>query len=410
MPGAHSPRGPSGAHRWRKCARSVIEEEGLPDEAGMEAAYGTVFHEYAALCLEVGLDPHVFVGAPCDTDKGTLYFDRQMAENMLTGLDYVRDTAAEPGSELFVETQVDLSPWLGPDEFGTADVGIINVPKRKIVGFDWKYGAGEPVDPKWNDQVILYLLGFWHTVAAARFEGVDPAEIEVTINIEQPRAPGGGGVWYTNMAVLLREGEQIRKDADKTRDPNAVATPGTKQCKFCKAAKANTCKARAEAALDMFDAKLDDVDEYAEIGATLPLPKPKALTPEQRTYILLNADLITGWLKALHAEAYDDAMKGRPVPDMKLVYGRNPARAWRDADKAKPTLERAFGDDAYTRKLLSPSQVEEKVGKKEYKARFDKHVNYGDPKPELVPLTDRRDPIPNLQAKFDALMGEDDLV
>lgn len=407
MPGAHSRLSPSSAHRWRKCAGAPNQEAGLPDTAGIEAAEGTVFHEYAGLCLEIGLDPHVFVGAPCDTGHGTLTFTREMADAMLYGLDYVRDWASEPGTSIYIEQRVDLSPWLGEEEFGTSDCCIVNKTKRRIIVFDWKYGAGVPVSPIWNDQGILYTLGCWNTYKLFEmFAGIDPADIEVLIVIEQPRAQGGGGIWYTNMAVLLSEGHKIIIDAEATKDDDAAIVPGTKQCQFCRAARANTCKPRVEHTLRMFDLGLDEISEFAEIGATIPLPKLRALTPKQRSYILLNQSSITGWLGALHAEAYDDALKGRPVPDMKLVLGRSPARAWKDVEKTKPTLERAFGDKAYTRKLLSPAQVEEAVGKKAYGERFDKHVAKGDPKPELVPATDRRDSIPDAGSKFDALMED----
>lgn len=408
MPGAHSRLSPSSAHRWRKCPGAPRQEEGLPDSSGIEAAYGTVFHEYGALCLELGLDPQVFVGAPCETDHGLLFFDQQMADNMLYGLDYLRDFAAESEAAMYVEQKVDLSPWLGPDEFGTSDCCIINKARKRIIIFDWKYGIGVPVSPIWNDQAILYGLGCWQSFAAAVFEGVDPAEIEVVIVIEQPRAPGGGGVWYTNMATLLREGGKIKNDAKATLDPDAEIIPGEKQCQFCRAAKFNTCKPRAEHKLKMFDLGLEEIDEFAEIGATPPLPK--ALTPEQRSYILTHRASFTSWLDSLHAEAYDDAMKGRPVPRMKLVYGRYPPRKWKDEEKSRPTLERALGDKAYTRKLVSPTQLEEAVGKRAYKERFAVHVDVGEPKPELVSETDRRDPIPDIGSKFDALMEDDNLV
>src|SRR5690606_38951217 len=107
---------------------------------------------------------------------------------------------------------------------------------------------------------------------------------------------------------------------------------------FCRAAKFNTCKARVEFNPARFDLKLDEIDELAEIGASVPLPDRRALTPEQRSFILLNRAMFTKWLDDLHAEAYDDAIKGRPVPNMKLVLGRSPARKWKDEEKEKVIL------------------------------------------------------------------------
>ena len=58
---------------------------GLPNTVGIEAAYGTVFHDYAADCAELGLDPQHFVGDGFDTGDGFgwLEFDQAMADNML---------------------------------------------------------------------------------------------------------------------------------------------------------------------------------------------------------------------------------------------------------------------------------------------------------------------------------------
>lgn len=408
MPSAHSEKGPSKAHRWRKCPGSIAAERGLPDDSGIEAAQGQVFHEYADICLTTGFDPHVFIGKPFEHEKfGTLFFDREMAESMLYGLDYLRDLASEPGAEMFVERQVDLQRWCGEGEFGTSDAGVINALERRIVVFDWKYGM-IPVQPFWNDQAILYVLGFWNDVAEALFEGIDPKDIQVSVVIEQPRAPGGGGVWHTTMDVLLREGRKIVIDAEAADDPDAERTPGPKQCQWCKAAKAGICAEYLDLQLSAFDLKMDEIDDYASVD--VPPPMPKIVTPERRAYLLKFRPVFTRFVDELHAQAYDDAMKGKPDPGMKLVPGRKPARKWRDDAKQEAILSRRLGKNAYNMKLCSPTQVEEQVGKKVFGEKFGHHVKFEDPKPILVPSTDRRDPIPDVQSRFDTAMNEDDLI
>lgn len=400
----HSEKGPSGAHRWRRCAGSINAERGLPDDSGIEAAEGQVFHEYADLCLTFGLDPDVFVGKPFFHEKfGILFFSREMADNMLYGLDYLRDIAAEPGAQMYVEQQVDISRWCGDGQFGTSDAGVINKGRCKITIFDWKYGM-IPVVPHWNDQEILYALGFWNDVAEALFEGFDPADIEVEMIIEQPRAPGGGGVWHTNMAVLLKEGQKIVLDAAACDDPDALRTPGPKQCQWCRAAKAGTCPEFVELQLATFDMKLDELDDYIEAG--VPPRLPKVITPERRGYILTFAPVWNRFIETLHAQAYDDALKGRPTPLQKLVPGRSPARKWRDEEKEKHVLERRFGDKAYIKKLCSPAQIEEQVGKRVFAKDFKHHVREEEAKPILVPESDRRDPIPDVGSRFDAAMED----
>jgi len=401
----HSELGPSKAHRWRRCPGSVAAERPLPDDARIEAAEGQCFHEYADLCLTFGLDPQVFVGAEFEHEKfGTLVFGQEMADNMLYGLDIVRDLAAEPDSQMFVETEVDLSRWLGPGEIGTSDVGVIQRNKRRITIFDWKYGM-VPVVAHWNEQAILYALGFWANIAEELFSNVDPAEIEVVIMIEQPRAPGGGGVWRTDMATLLKEGQKLALDAAATREPNAERIPGTKQCQYCRAAKAGTCPEYLTWQMATFDIGLDRMDDLAAADAEPPMPK--VITPERRAYILRFAPVFRAFLDQLHADSYDAAMKGHPDPGMKLVPGRSPPRKWKDPEKEISILERVFGEGAYIRKLLSPAQAEERIGKREFKQRFGSHILAEDPKLILVPASDQREAAPDAMSRFDSAMDHD---
>lgn len=425
---AHSERGPSTAHRWRKCPGSVRLSRGLPNTAGIEAALGTVFHDFAADCLELGIDPQGFVGDHMEVEGfGDLKFDQEMADSMLNGLDLVWAMADVPGSKLIVEERVDLRDWVGENEFGTTDAAIIDPLNWRLVVFDWKYGQGVPVQPYRNDQAMLYALGTWTSFARKMFFealaeriGWEEAEIadsqgapweediEVVIMIEQPRAPGGGGTWTTTMGELLAEGERIRRDAKLTEDPDAPFNPGTKQCQFCLAAKFNRCKARAEFVLQTFGADFDDLDESVETSKPLPIPGTRSLTPEQRTQVLLNRKLIEKFLDDLHAEAMQDAAARRPVPGMKLVAGRNPPRKWKDTFKAEVMLEHDFAHKAYVKKILSPAGVEDKIGKREYVRRYSRLVDIGEAKPILVPEDDKRDPLPDITSDFDGLVDEDE--
>lgn len=412
MPGYHSPRSPSKAHRWRPCPASIAECADLPDDAGEEAHQGTVFHEYAAPCVEFGIDPWGMVGSRMLCEDGvSREFTQEMATKMLPGLDLISSISNSPGAILMVEQWVDLSPWLGEGEGGTSDAFVIDVQRRKLTVFDWKWGAGVPVAPKWNDQGILYLLGVWHTFAREKFEeaGVGSDEIEVDIIIEQPRAPGGGGIWTVQLQALLMEGRQIKKDADRTRDPDAPYNPGAKQCQFCPAARNNICKARAESILDMLGDDLDEADARVEAYDKLDLVDRRALTPEQRSLILLNQKLISGWLTQLYEEAMDDATKGRPVPGMKRVAGRAGRRKWRDEDKAERIVEGALGEDrAFEKKLLSPAKVEDEVGRKEYRDRFARLVEQADPSPALVSEDDPKPALKSASEMLDDAWDEPD--
>lgn len=401
----HSSLGPSRAAQYRRCPGSVKAQEGLPDTAGIEAALGTVFHEFAAFAVEFGIDPHTMIGATMDVGDFTgLEFTLEMASKMMPGLRLIGALCAEdPESRLFVETRLDLSTWLGPDQFGTSDVCIVQPTIRRMVVFDWKWGAGVPVSPEKNDQAILYALGCWDAHRA--LYGGDPA-VDVQIIIEQPRAPGGGGVWPTDMRDLLAEGEKIKADADATRDPDAPRIPGPIQCQFCAAARFNVCEEYSRYTLAAAGVKFDSLaDDFAE-NKPLSLVDRRALTPEQRAQVLLHKAMIESYLSRLHEEAFADAEAGRPTPGQKLVDGRRPPRKWRDADKAAPILRQMFGKEAYKTSLLSPAQVEDVLGADDYQETFAAFVDQGEAKPILVPESDKRPARASHGDKFNMIENE----
>lgn len=371
---------------------------------------------------------------------GHMVFDQAMADNMLNGLDYLWAASNSPGSKMIIEKRVSLEEWVGPGEFGTTDAAIVDPLRWRMIGFDWKYGQGVPVSPERNDQAILYLLGAWSSFARDMFvdflidaeeaeimdgaipvpsdcltrENIDELrpgwedDIAVTIVIEQPRAPGGGGVWETDLGWLLREGKKIRADADLTLDPDAPIVPGEKQCKFCAAAKFNTCEARVKNLVESVGGDFDELEDDFVEDVPMNLYDKRALSPEARSQLLKHADQIKKMLEELHTEAYRDAESGRPVPGMKLVDGRNPPRKWKQPKMAETIVEHEFGEDkAFTKKLLSPTQVEEVVGKRVYRERFERMVNKGQSKPQLVPESDKRDPIPDVGSDFDELVEND---
>lgn len=419
----HSERGPSTASRWRKCPGSVALSRGLPSTAGFDAAQGTVFHEFAALCLITGCDPFGFIGEKLPVEgHGRVEFDREMADNMVAGLDIVWALMDMPGVKVIVEKKVSLHNWIGPGEFGTTDCTIVDPANMRMFVWDWKYGAGVPVSPVENDQAILYALGAWddfgrdaildylYADAEAKGQVFDDSavpwedSVEVNLMIEQPRAPGGGGTWTTTIAELLRIGRQIRKDADRTLEPNAPLVPGPDQCKFCKAAKAGICEARARMAVTEAGLDFDMIAEDFEAGRPSEITRATDVTPEQRTQILLHRAMIEQFLQELHNRAVADLRAGRKAPGLKLVEGRRPARKWIDEKKAELLVVHDLGEkDAFTRRLLSPTQVEGKVGKKTYKTRFGKLVDMGEPGTELVPDTDKREAIPDVNRDFDTI-------
>lgn len=405
----HSPRGPSGAHRWRRCPGSINAERGLPDKVGREAAVGTIFHKYAALCVQHDLDPHDFnTGMVYVQDGHTVTFDAEMQDSMYAGLDWIRDHYQPEADDLiYVETRVDISPWAGDGEFGTSDVAIIKRRKRHIIIFDWKYGKGVPVSPVRNDQMYLYTLGVWNTVAKHHFNS-DPHDIKVTFLIEQPRHFGGGGEWETTMAEVLTEGAQIRLDAAETMNPNALRIPGEKQCLFCKAS--GRCKEQAAYLLQAYGQKYADIKE----GDEPQFEDPEEVDPEVRSFVILHWKAFKRWYDQLRVLAIRDIAAGQTVPLLKAVTGRPGHRKYKPVYEAevKEELTALLGEKAFVTTMITPAVAEKQLGKKTYKAHIAAYVEQPPGKVQLVPLDDKREPIQNLASKYAELdansEGEDD--
>lgn len=403
----HSLRGPSGAHRWRRCPGSVAFEAQFPDTAGRPAAEGTVFHEYAALCVEHGFDPHDFeFGVVHKVDGHEIEWTEEMADHMLAGLDWIREYV-EPGDVVIVERRVDISPWVGKGEFGTSDVCIIKPKKRLIIVFDWKYG-GMPVSPVENDQCYLYFLGCWNSFASEIFND-DPAGVEVLFKIEQPRAPGGGGEWWTTAEACLEEGVKIAEDAKATYDPAAPRIPGHVQCHFCKGA--GRCPEQAKFLLDVFSMKFDDLDAFIEDELPPAFDDPEKFTTEHQAYIVLHWKTFKKFVDRVHALVLHKMKAGEDVPLIKLVTGRSPGRKYKEGveDQVKKALIPKLGRGAWEpRKLISPAVAEKALGKKTYTQLLTGLVDPGQGKPTIVPKTDPREALTSFADKFDNLTGNDD--
>lgn len=385
---AHARLSPSSAARWLACPGSVALCDKVPEQpASEEAAEGIVFHRVAAECLELGLEPADFIGQRLTADGHTFIFDEEMAGHMQPGLDRIRELADGP---MFVEQTVKLDPWL-PGQFGTLDCGIVG--HKEIIIFDWKYGAGVPVSPVENPQLMLYALGFHETIAYP-YVTSNP----VRLVIEQPRAPGGGE-WVVSGLDLGAFGEKVREVGKIIDSPDAPLVPGEKQCRFCPAR--SICPAFAKFNLDLFSMKFEDLD--AETPPDLP-----EITPERRSYVVRHADMFRKWLDDLHAETLADALAGRPTPGLKVVHGRKPNREWADEEQATSFLTRYLGDSAFIKKLRSPAQAEKVLDKDVWRTPvLSMLISQGDPKPVLVPETDSRQAIEPLTAKFDDLTMEE---
>jgi hypothetical protein len=402
----HSSLGPSGAHRWRRCPGSVAYEKLFPDSVGREAAVGTVFHEFASLCLQFGLEPEAFqTGRVYEEDGYEVVFDEEMQVSMHEGLAWIAGQMEE-GDLLFVEQRVSIEAVCGPGQFGTCDVCILQVRRRRMVIFDWKYGKGVPVSPIKNDQCYLYGIGCWETFAW-KFFGT-PEGVEVLFKIEQPRAPGGGGEWETTMEEVIAEGVRIREDATATMDPAAPRIPGHKQCQFCRAS--GNCPEEREHLLGVFSLSFEEIEEAVEFGVGPAFPDPSTLDLTARSFILLHFKAFKRYVAKVQEIALRELSAGVDLPLLKAVKGRGGRRNFRPDDIAEvaDALEDEIGAKAWKTQLISPAEAEKLVGRKRFKEVLSGYCEQSAGKTILVPLDDNRDALQGFVTMYDDLDDEDD--
>ncbi len=413
---AHARVGPSSIARVIRCPGSVRESAGLPNTSSVFAAEGSVLHEIAAECLEFGFEPDRYLGRTMSHDGFSFKIGTAQGETdpgcMGPALDWLRE---QPG-ELFVETRVELDPWM-PGQFGTCDVCIWDADTKTATVFDWKFGMGVMVDTEGNEQLQTYALGALHTILRPR--GLAPEK--VVIIIEQPRGQGGQRYyepWEITYDELLAFGDVLIATWKTLNEPNAPLCAGEKQCFFCsvkkrppqKSGDLTGCSTYDAFNMSIIDTLLDDVDEAIELGTGPELPRN--VTGERRWWIVRHAKMFEKWLATLHEDCTAAAVAGVPDPGSKLVAGRRGDRNWSEDDIdmmiVEHTLKKSLFDNAFTRKLKSPAQAEKdlasKRGRTQHPGVWDAMSDLivrGDGKPILVGLDDPRPALESVDDKFD---------
>lgn len=384
---AHAKLSPSSANGWMTCPDYPNANEGLDDTSSEAAAEGTYAHEISDLCLTYGFEAYDFIGQTREVEGYTFTWDEDDAELLQQGIELTRSYQGR----FYGEHRVNLSEWLGPNQFGTLDRGVITDDVIRII--DLKWGRGIPVSPVENKQLRIYALGFWqniarHVTSATRF----------SIEIDQPRCAGGGGIWETTLEDLLRFGEEARAAAEATRQPDPPRVASASGCLWCKRRSApGGCEEFDRFNLDLVSMKFEDLDDEDAPE----LPSPIRMSPARRSYVLQHRQMFEKWLDGLHASCMTDALAGHATDGLKAVEGRKSPDKWvEDRDAVAASLVPLLGDKSFTKKLITPSQVAKTLKPDEVKA-LDSLIIRGVKKPILVPEADARPALSTAQSKFD---------
>lgn len=401
----HSIFGPSSAHRWMRCPRSLIAGHLAGDRPTIYAAEGSVAHWLAEDWLLNG-NPYRHLGDIHVKDG----FEIEITDEMISFVEeYVVLVSTMPGRH-YVEVKVDLSKYTPVPSFGTSD--HISAEWQKLRVKDLKYGKVW-VDPEENEQGMAYALG--------AFEALDWLYDfqEIEIQICQPRRENYE-TWTITREQLLAFGELYREAAYKAWDPDAPYHPDPGACEYCPARR--TCPAIAAIKVKLAASKFDDLDDNEMSAGTAvavienEIISGPPMLPAYNEVPIERLAQIYEWrpvLEKYFREMYDYLLHrlevGIDVPGQKLGYGRAGNRKWSDEKGVRRLLRgRGISDlDMYEQKFLSPPAAVQLLRTtlggtvKENDARIADFVYQPPGKVTMIPASDKREGIASAASAFD---------
>ena len=416
--GPHSVFGPSSSAMYLNCAGSLIANLLAPDDAGIEAAYGTVAHEVTEQWLKEGAAPKHRIGEKVFVEAGDWGFLIPIDEEMLGYAAECVDRLEWLPGEHYIEQRVDFSRITPiPNQTGTAD--FIAIDGDAMYLSDHKFGKGVMVFAEFNTQLMLYALGcLWKYDPEGKIR-------KIVIRIGQPRLDHFDE-WETDRDTLLMFAGEAKVKMAAAWQLDAPRTPGEKQCRFCRV-KLN-CAARAQYEVEMtegvfpnMDYTVDDMAEFRE--------RMSDQVDEFKLHPIDVTELSTGelaqlhqqrrtaerWWKAIDIEMMKRTKHGEPLEPagFKIVEGRS-IRSFKNDARVIEHLE-FLGlrqDQIVESKIISPAQAEELLRKQGYRAKLipsllDGYTQKPPGKPTIVPLSDKREPIGDFsEGVFDDLESE----
>jgi hypothetical protein len=395
----HSVFGASGSPMFLACSGSLIPNVMASDEAGFDAAWGTVAHGITELWLKSGRPPDHLLGKKEFVEAGDWGHLINIDDEMFYHAQRCVDVCEWMPGDHLIEEHVDYSHITPiPNQGGTLDFAALNPGIAYLR--DHKFGNSPEniVYAEENPQLMLYAIG-----VVRRYHAKYDFK-EFVLGINQPRLDHFDE-WTCSMKRLREFEEYARERMAAAWQLDAPRTPGPKQCRWCKV-KA-TCGAYAKVIDDMLSSAFVDETVSAESVATLKnrleggynvIPAPAAeLSTLHLSKLLPWRSTIESWLKSVEQELQTRALRGEKVPGHKIVESRT-HRKFRDPEKVKRVLLDAglSRDQIITESMVSPNQAQELLRRKlklkpsEIEELLAGHIIKPPGGATLVPLSDRR--------------------
>ncbi|CAK7037527.1 MAG: hypothetical protein BACD_00174 [Bacteroides rodentium] len=392
----------SSSKMWSHCTPSARLQELFPNESSVYAERGTFVHELGEYKLKRAHKKRV------KRPQSEEFDDEEAERNSDLYVETIIETEEAMkivhGEVLMlVEEKLDFSSWV-PDGFGSGDCLLIA--PGEIHVFDYKNGFNfVPVcetddngvtHP--NSQLALYALG-----AVSAYDFLFDFQL-ITLHIIQPNAENIAE--YTlSRAELMEFGEWIRPLAKMAYEGVGEQVPG-EHCRWCRAKP--VCEARKREALALaqgefidLDANTGVLDEQEESDATaaycpdtdtVVFKQPMLVAKEEIERILPILNRISDWIDSVFAYVSGEAMHGTKWKGYKLVQGRS-KRVFTDIKAVEKKVIEAGYSDIYKQELLTLTEFEKLMGKKNFASVLGELVVKPPGKLTLVPESDPRDEV-----------------
>ncbi len=375
---SHAILSASGSHRWLHCTPSALLELEFENQTSVAAEEGTAAHNLCEHKLKRALKKRSRRPTSIyDSDEMEECTDAYV-EYILEQLDVVKHHCMDP--LVLIEQRLDFSQYV-PEGFGTGDCLIIADEILHII--DFKYGQGVMVDAVENSQMKLYALG-----ALSTYDVLYDIK-EVAMTIFQPRRENIS-TWTIATELLKAWAEQELKPKAELAIKGEGEYCSGEWCQFCRAS--IRCRARAEANLEL---------------AQMEFKRPPLLQDQEIEAILSKLAELTKWSNAILTYASDAAIHhGKEWSGFKVVEGRSNRKYASEEKVAEAAKEHGY-TDIYKKSLISLTELEKLMGKKEFQEVIGSLVVKPPGKLTLVPSSDKRQAVQVAQAKNEFSEVED---